>query len=76
MGRTELIASSNTVSEINRFITSDTLEYLSIEGLRKSVENSGSDFCDACFTGEYPVAPPVDLDSRQLTLFERVRAIG
>ncbi|MDY7032911.1 MAG: amidophosphoribosyltransferase [Thermodesulfobacteriota bacterium] len=74
--RAELIASSNTVSEINRFITSDTLGYLTIEGLRKSVENDGGDFCDACFTGVYPVEPPVDLDSRQLTMFERVRAVG
>ncbi len=69
--RTELIASSHTVSEINRFVTSDSLEYLSIEGLRESVKNGGCDFCDACFTGDYPIEPPVDLDSRQLTLFER-----
>ncbi|MFH2011092.1 MAG: amidophosphoribosyltransferase [Pseudomonadota bacterium] len=69
--KNELIASSHTVTEINQFVTSDSLKYLSIEGLRESVKNGGGDFCDACFTGKYPIEPPVDLDSRQLTLFER-----
>ena len=44
---------------------------LSIEGLRKSVKNNGYDFCDACFTGEYPIVLPIDSESRQLNLFER-----
>lgn len=74
--KTELIASSCTVSEINRFLTSDTLGYLSIEGLRESVKNDGCDFCDACFTGEYPIEPPIDQDLRQLTLFEKEIAVG
>ncbi|MFH1625126.1 MAG: amidophosphoribosyltransferase [Pseudomonadota bacterium] len=69
--KAELIASAHTISDINQFITSDTLGYLSIEGLRESVRNGGCDFCDACFTGEYPIEPPVDLDSKQLMLFER-----
>jgi amidophosphoribosyltransferase len=68
---TELIASSNSVSKIKKYLAADSLKYLSIEGLRASVNNNGNDFCDACFTRDYPVELPVDLDSRQLTLFER-----
>ena len=62
-----------TYYKINSFgdLPVKSLEYLSIEGLRESVKNGGCGFCDACFTGEYPIEPPVDLDSRQLTLFER-----
>ncbi|MBN1653738.1 MAG: amidophosphoribosyltransferase [Deltaproteobacteria bacterium] len=49
----ELIASSLAIAEINKFITSDSLGYLSIEGLHRSIGGNG--YCDACFTGEYPV---------------------
>lgn len=51
--RSELIASSLSVTEITRFITSDSLGYLSIEGLHESIGGNG--YCDACFTGDYPV---------------------
>jgi len=51
--RGELIASSHSVDEIGRYITADSLGYLSIEGLREAV--SGEGFCDACFSGDYPV---------------------
>jgi amidophosphoribosyltransferase len=49
----ELIASSLSIAEINKFITSDSLGYLSIEGLRRSIGGEG--YCEACFTGDYPV---------------------
>jgi amidophosphoribosyltransferase len=52
--RNELIASNHTIEEIGRYITCDTLGYLSMEGLRASVTGKG--YCDACFTGDYPVA--------------------
>ena len=51
--RAELIASNHRVEEIARYITCDTLGYLSLEGLRRSVPGAG--FCDACFSGDYPV---------------------
>jgi len=34
------------------------------------VNGSGQGFCDACFTGEYPVALSDDPKIRQLHLFE------
>jgi amidophosphoribosyltransferase len=52
--RSELIASNHSIEEIARYITCDTLGYLSLEGLHASV--SGKGYCDACFTGDYPVA--------------------
>jgi amidophosphoribosyltransferase len=57
--RSELIASSHSVEEIARYITCDTLGYLSPAGLMAAAEpgstTPGSLHCAACFTGEYPV---------------------
>jgi amidophosphoribosyltransferase len=52
--RSELIASNHSIDEIARYITCDTLGYLSVEGLHASI--SGKGYCNACFTGDYPVA--------------------
>ncbi len=65
----ELIASSHTVDEISRFITSDSLGYLSVDGLYRAVESAGVDFCDACFTGVYPLELPENVIQPQLRLF-------
>jgi amidophosphoribosyltransferase len=51
----ELIACSNTVQEICDFIGADSLAYLSLEGLRRSMPLPAKHFCDACFTGNYPI---------------------
>ena len=52
--REELIASSNTPGEICRFLGADSLGYLSLEGLRKSVNDTRGNFCTSCYTGNYP----------------------
>ena len=53
--REELIASSNQVEEIRKFIGADSLGYLSQEGLYCFEKLSPHEwFCDACFTGNYP----------------------
>jgi amidophosphoribosyltransferase len=64
--RRELIAASHTVEEIARYVTSDSLAYLSLEGLREAVGYGDTGFCEACFTGDYPVdvIPPERLTSR------------
>ena len=56
--RSELIASSHSAPEIARYITCDSLGYLSIEGLMRAVDAPGieENYCAACFTGNYPVA--------------------
>jgi amidophosphoribosyltransferase len=51
----ELIASKLNVDEIGKFIAADSLGYLSLKGLKATVEENGSEFCDACFTGNYPI---------------------
>lgn len=68
--RQELIASSHNIKEINTYITSDTLGYLSIEGLYKAVSDAGTSFCDACFTGKYPVEFAFEREEPQMLLFE------
>ena len=51
--RKELIAGTSSVKEIKEFIGADSLKYLSVEGLHRAVKGNG--FCNACFTGDYPV---------------------
>ena len=68
--RQELIASSHTVEEIRRYMTADSLGYLSLEGLLGVIPDSMNKFCTACFTGDYPIAFPENRMS-QLGLFEK-----
>jgi amidophosphoribosyltransferase len=58
--RSELIAASHTVEEIAKYITADSLGYLSREGVHEAAKAEPRSFCDACFTGEYLVqlTPP------------------
>lgn len=50
----ELIAGKFDVEEIRKRLNVDSLHYLSLDGLLRSVMHSG-DYCTACFNGEYPV---------------------
>jgi amidophosphoribosyltransferase len=59
--RGELIASSHSVEEISRYITADSIGYISMEGLHNAVGGEG--YCDACFSGDYPV-PVRERDTR------------
>jgi amidophosphoribosyltransferase len=57
----ELLASKLDVQGMARRIGVDTLAFLSLDGLYRAVGMSGRDakapqFCDACFSGEYPIA--------------------
>lgn len=55
----ELLASTQTVEQMCRFIGADTLGFLSLEGLLKvSEKQSGPGFCHACFSGDYPIKAP------------------
>jgi amidophosphoribosyltransferase len=52
--RQELIASSHSVDEIARYVTADTLGYISMEGLGSAVgDKERTTFCTACFSGKY-----------------------
>jgi amidophosphoribosyltransferase len=56
--REELVASDLAVDEVRAFIGSDSLAYLSLEGLVASTGRPEGEFCRACFDGEYPVPVP------------------
>ena len=53
--RAELIASSHSVGEIATYLRVDSLAYLSLAGLKEAAGDGGR-YCDACFTGDYPVS--------------------
>ena len=58
----ELLASKLDIEGMRKFINATTLQFLSIEGLYKSMgyekrNSSYPQFTDHCFTGEYPVKP-------------------
>jgi len=55
--RRELIASTHLIDEIKKYVTANSLSYLSLEGLKKIVPNS-RDFCTACFDCDYPIHFP------------------
>ena len=64
--RRELIAAHKSIEEVREFIGADSLGYISVEGLVKSVGLSKDNFCMACFTGNYPI--PVQLEMDKLAL--------
>jgi amidophosphoribosyltransferase len=52
--RKELIAASHTTEEIARYVTADSLAYLTEQGLVTAAgDATGRSFCTACFTGKY-----------------------
>lgn len=52
--RQELIAASHSTEEIARYVTADTLGYLSLAGLHAAAQDpSGASYCSACFSGKY-----------------------
>jgi amidophosphoribosyltransferase len=64
--RQELIAANRSLEDICHITGADSLGYLSVEGLMKVVGGTRGGFCDACFTGNYPV--PVQLELTKLAL--------
>jgi amidophosphoribosyltransferase len=70
--RSELIASTNSVEEIRRYIEADTLAYLSNEGMYAYFGDKREGFCDACFTAKYPVHFEDEGHTKQLHLFEAI----
>jgi len=74
--REQLMASQHSVQQMADIIGVDSLAFISIDGLYRAVGEAGRDaeqpqYCDACFTGEYPI-PLVDREGgglpKQLSL--------
>jgi amidophosphoribosyltransferase len=59
--RTELLAHKLDPDGIREYLDVDTLAYLSLDRLVAATGAAGAGFCDACFTGNYPVEVPLTL---------------
>ncbi len=59
--RDELIAARLSVEEIGGYLGADSLAYLGLEDLKRATGVAAGGFCDACLTGDYPVAVPATL---------------
>ena len=73
--RGKLLAARHNIEEMAALIGADSLAFISLDGLYRALGKSGRDaakphFCDACFTGEYPIPLDDMTDSadRQLSL--------
>jgi amidophosphoribosyltransferase len=63
--RSKLIASTHSVDEIAKYLGVDSLGYISIEGLHKSVGDRHN-FCLSCFNGNYPFEVEIERDKLHL----------
>ena len=69
--RGELVAAKQSVASIKEAIEADSLGYLSVDGLREAVKaRPDYAYCDACFTGNYPIPIDENRVSRKLRLVE------
>jgi amidophosphoribosyltransferase len=73
--RGKLLASSHSVEEMAALIGVESLAFISIDGLYRALGQPNRDpaaphYCDACFTGDYPITLPDQQDNaeRQLSL--------
>ena len=64
----ELIGSNHSQQEIKKYITADSLAYLSLEGMLNAAPGRPDHYCNACFTEQYPI-PFTKAEELQLGLF-------
>jgi amidophosphoribosyltransferase len=51
----ELVATGRSIDQIRDFLEVDTLEYLSLEGMLACAVQHAPNYCNACFSGRYPM---------------------
>jgi len=69
--RNQLLASHMSIQEMGKYIGADSLAFVSIDGLYRAVGEprrnmKDPQFCDACFTGDYPI-PLIDHDAGKVS---------
>ncbi|OBR95729.1 MULTISPECIES: amidophosphoribosyltransferase [Clostridium] len=65
--RSQLIGSNAKIEEIRDKIGADSLGYISIDGILKSLECTESKgYCLGCFNGIYPISVPIEKDKNYL----------
>jgi amidophosphoribosyltransferase len=57
--RDELAAVGKTTEEVRQMIGADSLGHISLEGMVEATEQAAKSLCKACFSGQYPIEPPV-----------------
>jgi len=70
--RDQLLGARFDVAQMAEFIGVDSLAFISIDGLYRAMGESARDplaprFCDACFTGDYPIRP-ADADDGKISV--------
>lgn len=63
--RAELISSSHDVAQICKEIGADSLAFISTDGMLEALRECNPEqygYCKGCFTGEYPIAVPGELN--------------
>jgi len=59
--RDKLMASNMTIEEMTKHLNADSLAFISLDGLYRAVGQEGRNknqpqYCDACFSGDYPIS--------------------
>ena len=68
----DLMAAHLTVPEIEAHIGADSLAFLSLDGMMRAV-GSADGYCNACFTGDYPIA--IDEAQAKLALNKAIQKL-
>ena len=63
-----LLAHNRTAEEMHQIMGVDTLGFLSLEAAQKIAVGASGGFCDACFSGNYPIEVPEFMEKN---IFER-----
>lgn len=60
--RDELIAVKNSPEKIREYLCADSIGYLSLDGMIRATGLPATEFCHACYSGDYPVSFDENLD--------------
>ena len=72
--REEMIAHGRTEDEVAAELGADSLAYLSLDGVYEAIRGTRATHCDACFSGEYPLANTGETQTKDAFELPLVRA--
>ena len=72
--REEMIAHGRTEAEVAAELGADSLAYLSLGGVYEAIGGDRDSHCDACFSGEYPLAGTAEANGKDA--FEHALPLG
>jgi amidophosphoribosyltransferase len=72
--RDEMIAHERSIEQIAEELGADSLAYLSLEGVYEAMGADRDRHCDACFSGDYPLAGTDDAQGKFALELPLVRA--